>query len=55
MEIYVKKVVDEYGVEDFIFYEGGCYSKPIMILPEGYTAKLLKRIKQEMQKEIKRR
>lgn len=55
MEIYVKKFIDEYGDEVYIFYESGCYSKPIMILAGGYTEKLLKRIQDEIQKEIKRR
>ena len=54
MEILVKKLVDEDGSEEYVFYESGNFSKPMMILPEGYAEKLYIRLREEMEKPMRR-
>jgi len=46
MEILIKKLIDRYGIESYVFCEQGKFSKPLFILDEANTINLLERLKE---------
>lgn len=45
MNVHVKLLLDRFGTKEYVFYKTGEFANPIMILTEGYAAKLLKDLK----------
>lgn len=51
MEIHVKNLKDEHGINEYVFYESVNFAKPIMILTEDFAKRLHDRLGEEIEKE----
>lgn len=49
MDMHVKLLWDKYGTREFVFYRTGEFSKPIMILTEGFAERFFESFKQAIE------